>query len=490
MTAPARKQEEAPQLPANIEAERAILGAILMDNKALAAAAAIVSTVDFYHVHHKKIFLRMVEMNQAGAPIDLVTLCEALSRDAQLEGAGGAHYIASLATGMPKVSNVEHYARIVREKAVLRALVYAGDKLREQALDPQAKLEDLQQMITGMSAAGPETQKIVGGNGHLFYSGREFLTTVFPVPEQLIEGLIFKHGSHVMIAMPHHLKSWFTLALTMGATVGGELLGGLVVPRPFRTMLVTVEDFPNEVQWRMQQLLLRKQFANVDLDGFSILPRPHGGLDLMQESWLQTLLRKIDEFKPEHLIFDVLRRLFRGDINSPEQMAALCEQVDRLRDRADVATTIVHHENRKGEDILRASAGSFNLPGWANVLVRFSRKVTDVIDKDHEISHVEIEVDHKFARSLEPSRMVLDLASETPLRLEPLEDLLGLQQIRDRLGIDWTARDLGEALDVPKTSVLRRLQKFLKAGVVEKVTGGKRGRTGGLARYRFVGEGE
>src|SRR5207302_1548231 len=92
----------------------------------------------------------------------------------------------------------------------------------------------------------------------------------------------------------------------------------------------------------------------------------------------------------------------------------------------------------------------------ANVLVRFSRKVTDVIDKDHEISHVEIEVDHKFARSLEPSRMVLDLASETPLRLEPLEDLLGLQQIRDRLGIDWTARDLGEALDVPKTSVLRK----------------------------------
>src|SRR5205807_8675837 len=72
----------------------------------------------------------------------------------------------------------------------------------------------------------------------------------------------------------------------------------------------------------------------------------------------------------------------------------------------------------------------------------------------------------------------------------PLEDLLGLQQIRDRLGIDWTARDLGEAVDVPKTSVLRRLQKFLKAGVVEKVTGGKRGRTGGLARYRFRGVGE
>jgi hypothetical protein len=485
----ARKPSGDAQLPANIEAERAILGAVLCDNRALAGVVAILSTVDFFHVHHKKIFLRMVQMHQAGTPIDLVTLSEALYSDGQLDEAGGAAYIASLSTPEYRVSNVADYARIVREKSVLRALVHQGEKLRNEALAPRAKLDELAKMISGISAAGPDAQKIVGGNGHLFYSGKEFLETEFPMPEQLIEGLIFKHGSHLFLAMPHHLKSWFTIAITLGCTAGGELLGKLQVPRPFRTMLITIEDFPGEVQWRMRQLLIREQFKDVDLESVCILPRPLGGLDLMQENWLQEILRKIDQFKPEHVIFDVLRRFFRGDINSPEQMAALCEQIDRLRDKADVATTVVHHENRKGEDILRASAGSFHLPGWANVLVRFSRKVTDVFEKN-EVSHVEIEVDHKFARSLEPSRLVLDLNSDAPLRLERVEDLVGLQEIKDKLGVDWTLRDLAEALDVHKSSASRRLQKFLAAAVVEKVVGGKRGRTGGLARYRFVGEGE
>jgi hypothetical protein len=490
MSSPARKPDPLPKLPENIEAERAILGAILSDNKALVPAAAILSTVDFSHVHHKKIFLRMVQMHQAGMPIDLVTLSETLYRDAQLEECGGAAYIASLAGPDYRVANVADYARIVKEKAVLRALVHAGEKLRDEALAPKAELGEIAKMISGISAAGPEAPRIVGGNGHLFYTGKEFLETEFPVPEQLIEGLVFKHGSHLFLAMPHHLKSWFTLALTLGSTVGGELLGRLQVPRPFRTLLITIEDFPGEVQWRMRQLLIRDQFKDVRLEELCILPRPMGGVDLMSESWLQEILRKIDEFKPEHVILDVLRRLFRGDINSPVEMSALCEQIDRLRDRSDVATTVVHHENRRGEDILRASAGSFNLPGWANVLVKFSKKVTDVMDDKNEVSHVEIEVDHKFARSLEPSRLVLDLNADKPLRLERLEDLAAVNDIKGKLGIDWTARDLSEAMDLPKSTAARRLQKFLSAGVVEKVVGGKRGRTGGLARYRFVGEEE
>jgi len=84
-------------------------------------------------------------------------------------------------------------------------------------------------------------------------------------------------------------------------------------------------------------------------------------------------------------------------------------------------------------------------------------------------------------------------AHDRALKREDFCEKLGIDwTARDKLGIDWTTRDLAEALGVHKTSAWRRQQKLLEAGLVEKVAGGKRGRAGRLARYRFrfVGEGE
>jgi hypothetical protein len=150
---------------------------------------------------------------------------------------------------------------------------------------------------------------------------------------------------------------------------------------------------------------------------------------------------------------------------------------------------VVHHENRKGEDIMRASAGSFNFPGWANVLIRFQRKVEEVIG-GVKVSHVEIEVDNKLASSPDPVRMVLDLASENPVRLESLEDAAGVDDLRQELGALWSVRDLAEVLAVHASNAKRRLKKLIAAGIAEKAVEGKRGRQGGLARYRFVGADE
>ena len=474
-------------VPQNIEAERAVLGAVLLDNAALPKAAQHLNSLDFFHEHHRKLFRRMLAMSDAGTPIDLVTLTEELHKHAELDAAGGPQYLASLADGMPRVSNVEHYCKIIKDLSVRRSVIHLSQTLQERAWSgedtPQALLSAAQQQISTIT---PSQQRIVGGNGKLFYSGRDFLSAEFPVPEQLIEGVIFKGGSHMIIAMPHHLKTWFTLGIAMGGTRAGTILGRLVVPKPVRTLLITVEDFPGDVQGRMRALLSRPQFADVDLEAYEVMPRPVGGMDIMQESWVNEILRKVDSFKPDLIIFDVLRRIFKGDINSPKESSALCEQIDRIRDYTSVAIVVVHHENRKGEDIMRASAGSFNFPGWANVLIRFQRKVEEVIG-GYEVSHVEIEVDHKFARSLEPVRMMLDLASDNPVRLEALEDVAGVQELRDQLGLIWTVNDLAEVLGVHKSNAKRRLKKFLAAGVAEKAAEGKRGRSGGLARYTFVG---
>src|ERR1700726_2252274 len=121
-------------LPHNLEAERSILGAILLDNHALNAAVERLRSDDFFLPQHRHIFERMIQLGEKQQAIDTVTLMEELSRRGQLDAAGGVPYLSQLADGLPRVTNVEHYARIVKEKAVLRSLIFSASAIQEQAL--------------------------------------------------------------------------------------------------------------------------------------------------------------------------------------------------------------------------------------------------------------------------------------------------------------------------------------------------------------------
>jgi len=121
-------------LPHNIEAERSILGAVLLDNHALNAAVERLRPEDFFLPQHRHIFERMVQLGEKQHAIDTVTLMEDLARSGELEAAGGVAYLSQLADGLPRVTNVDHYARIVKEKAILRSLIYSASVIQEQAL--------------------------------------------------------------------------------------------------------------------------------------------------------------------------------------------------------------------------------------------------------------------------------------------------------------------------------------------------------------------
>jgi replicative DNA helicase len=121
-------------LPHNLEAERSILGAVLLDNHALNAAVERLRSEDFFLPQHRHIFERMVQLGEKQQAIDTITLMEDLARSGTLEAAGGVAYLSSLADGLPRVTNVDHYARIVKEKAILRSLIYSASAIQEQAL--------------------------------------------------------------------------------------------------------------------------------------------------------------------------------------------------------------------------------------------------------------------------------------------------------------------------------------------------------------------
>jgi replicative DNA helicase len=142
-------------LPHNLEAERSILGAILLDNFALNAAVEKLKSEDFFLPQHRQIYERMVQLGEKQQAIDIVTLMEDLSRRGELESAGGIAYLSQLADGLPRVTNVDHYARIVKEKAVLRSLIHSAAAIQEQALaageDADVILDRAESVILGLA---------------------------------------------------------------------------------------------------------------------------------------------------------------------------------------------------------------------------------------------------------------------------------------------------------------------------------------------------
>src|SRR6266851_534921 len=125
------------KLPQNLDAERSVLGAILLDNLAGIKGVTTSGIVpnDFALDQHRRILRRIFDLGLHKRPIDIVTLVEDLHRVGELEAAGGAPYIASLADGMPRVSNVAHYCEIVKEKSDLRALIHYTHNLQTQAFE-------------------------------------------------------------------------------------------------------------------------------------------------------------------------------------------------------------------------------------------------------------------------------------------------------------------------------------------------------------------
>lgn len=123
-------------MPGSPEAERAILGAILLDNSAYDQAAHLLEPGDFFLDSHRRIFLRMMELaSDATRAIDFVTLTERLGQNKEVEAVGGVTYVTSLTDGLPRVKNIGQYVRIVKDKATLRKLIHVSNGAVSAAFD-------------------------------------------------------------------------------------------------------------------------------------------------------------------------------------------------------------------------------------------------------------------------------------------------------------------------------------------------------------------
>jgi replicative DNA helicase len=169
-------------LPHNLEAERSVLGAILVHNDAFNLAVQVIDSTDFYRDAHRRVFEKMIALNERGQAIDFVTLKEELSRGGELEEVGGPAYIASLADGVPRATNVEYYARIVKEKSTLRALISAAGKILTNAYEADQESDLILDEAESAIFAVADDRLKAG-----FVSMRDLVHETYPKIEQAFE---------------------------------------------------------------------------------------------------------------------------------------------------------------------------------------------------------------------------------------------------------------------------------------------------------------
>jgi len=222
-------------LPASIDAERSILGAILLDNHSYNAAAEKLHADDFALDSHRRIYSRMAELIDASRAVDIVTLSEELAKRKEVEAVGGVAYLASLTEGLPRRISIEEYVRIVKDKSLLRQLINICSTAITRAADQGEEafeilnaaesglLEVTERGITRGFASIPEiVRDSFGTIDNLYKEGREVtgLATHFTDFDKMTSGL---QASELIIiaARPSMGKTAWAINIAQNAAVHG-----------------------------------------------------------------------------------------------------------------------------------------------------------------------------------------------------------------------------------------------------------------------------
>lgn len=134
---------DAKSIPYSTDAEMAVLGGLMLDNRAFDNVCEHVGADDFYHGANKHIYEAIEVLASENAPFDVLTLCDRIKTKGQLDDVGGMGYLSHIADSSPSAANIIHHAKIVRERALLRGLILVGGDLQERAKNPDGDKPDV-----------------------------------------------------------------------------------------------------------------------------------------------------------------------------------------------------------------------------------------------------------------------------------------------------------------------------------------------------------
>ena len=359
------KVDEQPQ---SLEAERAVLGAVILDNELLGAVTPLVSSADaFASASNRVVFQAIVEMRSHGQLVDLVTLSSKMARDKLLMKNGGPSYLASLTDGAAvDRATVQQYAAIVREKYVLR---WTLNLARNVAV--RIKQDDSADDI--LVAARAEIDSMLGAQrrrdperGPLLVPASEFLARYTHDIDWLVDGVIQLGSNGFIVGNPKSSKSWIAVDMALSLALGVPWMDFQVRQRT-KVAIITREDTPDLTRWRMRRLLKGKGSTEDDLAGWIYVnskdQSPQFKLD--EPDQLAEMLDALKDIGPGFVVLDVLNVLHGGDENDQGTMRKVLDCAETIQRETGASLCIVHHFRKSDGTLIERMRGSSAIAGFA-----------------------------------------------------------------------------------------------------------------------------
>ena len=343
------RRKVAPLPPHNLDAERALLGAMLLSaSKVAVPALGVVTPADFYRPQHRTICRAITEMVGAGEPVDAVTVSERLRAGGLLDGVGGLDALADLMRDVPAISNAEEYARIVADAASLRRLIESAASITDAAMSassPLAAYEAAGALLAELSAA-PAVRAVttidVADFDALLAAGMRP-----PEPDMLRRSdggpLLYAGKMHTLQAEPSSAKTWIALY----ASVEVLDMGGAVVYLDYEDTAITI----------YQRLLALGASAESVRERFRHLS-PAGPIGVAERAQLDALL---EELNPDLVIIDGVAEALQREGLSEDAAADFVRWADMLprpMARAGAAVVMIDHLVKDKEQQGRYARGS------------------------------------------------------------------------------------------------------------------------------------
>jgi predicted ATP-dependent serine protease len=455
-------------LPHSLEAERSVLGAILLGDAHADDSVDGLQANDFFLPENQALFRQMQILREQGKPTnDCVLLCESLGEIGQLERAGGISYISQLTDGMPRVNNLRHYIEIVILKAQLRRRTYAAQSIIEKALGANGNAKDVLREISNISA---QLREEVGQKRILrFRSGAEIAMATDERVEWIVPGLVVKGGITELGAKVKAGKTTLIMKLVRAAAEGFDFLDRPTMKTP--TVYLTEQPAVSFRQAMERAGLLGRSDFHVLLHN-----------DTRGMTWSDVAAAAVAECKRVGaylLVVDTLPQFagLRGDSenNSGDALAAM-EPLLRAASEG-IGVMLTRHERKSGGEVGDSGRGSSAFAGAVDIVLSLRRPEGNAKKTLRVLQALS-----RFSET--PADTLIELTDSGYISLgDPHE--AALKEARDSILRNSTTSEeeaidlkgLMESTKLPRATAQRAVKDLADEGALLKVGEGKRGKS-------------